>query len=68
MRLLEDIAKAGTTMIVVTHEMSFAKHVSNRVVFFDKGGLLMEDTPTAEFFDNPKTQRAREFLNALDLE
>lgn len=68
LRLLEDIAKAGTTMIVVTHEMSFAKHVSNRVVFFDKGGLLMEDTPTAEFFDNPKTQRAREFLNALDLE
>lgn len=68
LRLLEDIAKAGTTMIVVTHEMSFAKHVSNRVVFFDKGGLLMEDTPTAEFFDNPKTQRAIEFLNALDLE
>lgn len=68
LRLLEDIAKAGTTMIVVTHEMSFAKHVSNRVVFFDKGGLLMEDTPTAECFDNPKTQRAREFLNALDLE
>ncbi|HAU4290916.1 TPA: amino acid ABC transporter ATP-binding protein [Serratia marcescens] len=68
LRLLEDIAKQGTTMIVVTHEMSFAKHVSNRVVFFDKGGLLMEDTPTQEFFANPRTQRAKDFLNALDLE
>lgn len=66
--LLEDIAKQGTTMIVVTHEMSFAKHVSNRVVFFEKGGLLMEDTPTSEFFTNPKTQRAKEFINALNLE
>lgn len=68
LRLLEDIARQGTTMIVVTHEMSFAKHVSNRVVFFDKGGLLLEATPTAEFFANPRTQRAKDFLNALNLE
>jgi glutamate/aspartate transport system ATP-binding protein len=68
LRLLEDIAKGGTTMIVVTHEMSFAKHVSNRVVFFEKGGLLLENTPTKEFFDSPKTQRAKDFLNALNLE
>ncbi|WP_241170420.1 amino acid ABC transporter ATP-binding protein [Serratia marcescens] len=68
LRLLEDIARQGTTMIVVTHEMSFAKHVSNRVVFFEKGGLLMEATPTKEFFENPRTQRAKDFLNALNLE
>ena len=67
LRLLEDIAKGGTTMIVVTHEMSFAKHVSDRVVFFEKGGLLLENTPTKEFFERPKTQRAKEFLNALNL-
>lgn len=67
LRLLEDIAKGGTTMIVVTHEMSFAKHVSDRVVFFEKGGLLLENTPTKEFFECPKTQRAKEFLNALNL-
>lgn len=67
LKLLEDIARGGTTMIVVTHEMSFAKHVSNRVVFFEKGGFLMEDTPTKQFFENPKTQRAKDFLNALIL-
>ncbi len=67
LRLLEDIAKGGTTMIVVTHEMSFAKHVSDRVVFFEKGGLLLENTPTREFFECPKTQRAKDFLNALNL-
>ena len=68
LNLLEDIARQGTTMIVVTHEMSFAKHVSNRVVFFEKGGMLLENTPTQEFFKSPKTQRAIDFLNALNLD
>ena len=68
LRLLEGLAKGGTTMVVVTHEMSFAKRVSNRIVFFEKGGVVLEDSPTEEFFKQPRTARAREFLDCLNLE
>ena len=59
--VMTGLAKQGMTMIVVTHEMGFAKEVGNRLVFMDNGQIL-EDTTTKEFFSNPKTAKAREFL------
>ena len=55
------LAKEGMTMMVVTHEMSFAKQVANRVVFMDKG-FVVEDRSKDEFFDAPQSARAQEFL------
>lgn len=55
------LAKEGMTMMVVTHEMSFAKQVANRVVFMDKG-FVVEDRTKDEFFDAPQSARAQEFL------
>ena len=52
----------GMTMIVVTHEMSFAKNVSNRIVFFDGGKIVEESSNPIEFFSSPKTEQARKFL------
>jgi ABC-type polar amino acid transport system ATPase subunit len=65
LQLLGELAKAGTTMIVVTHELNFARKVSNRIAFFDKGEIL-EDRPTEEFFEAPATERARAFLDNLN--
>jgi glutamate/aspartate transport system ATP-binding protein len=60
------LAKEGMTMMVVTHEMGFAKSVSNRVVFMDEGRIV-EDCPTAEFFGQPEArhERARHFLSKI---
>jgi glutamate/aspartate transport system ATP-binding protein len=55
------LAQEGMTMMVVTHEMGFARKVANRVVFMDQGAIL-EDTAKDEFFQAPRTERAREFL------
>lgn len=57
-----ELAKAGMTMVIVTHEMEFAKAVADRIIFMDKGMICEESTPE-EFFNNPKTDRARSFLN-----
>ena len=54
--------RAGLTMLVVTHEMAFARDVSNRVVFMDSG-VIVEDAPPAELFTHPKHPRTREFLS-----
>lgn len=59
------LAKEGMTMLVVTHEMNFARRVADRVVFMDDGSILEESTPE-EFFENPKTQRAKDFLNSIN--
>ncbi|MEV6537123.1 amino acid ABC transporter ATP-binding protein [Streptomyces sp. NPDC051639] len=59
--VLVGLAAAGMTMIVVTHEMGFAQHAADRVVFMD-GGRILEIAPPAEFFDSPKHVRAAEFL------
>lgn len=59
--VMKDLAKSGMTMVVVTHEMKFAEEVSTKVVFMDDGVVLEEDTPQ-EIFNNPKTQRVRDFL------
>ena len=60
--VMRQLAKEGLTMIVVTHEMAFARTVSDRVVFMDKG-VVLEDAAPAELFGNPKHQRTREFLS-----
>lgn len=59
--VIKDLADTGITMILVTHEMSFAREVSDRILFLD-GGNVVEDATPQEFFTNPKSQRAREFL------
>jgi len=58
------LAKEGMTMIVVTHEMGFARKVANRVVFMDKGEIV-EDAPTADFFGKPRSERAQMFLSKI---
>jgi glutamate/aspartate transport system ATP-binding protein len=58
------LAKDGMTMIVVTHEMGFARKVANRVVFTDKGEIV-EDAPTADFFGKPRSERAQLFLSKI---
>jgi polar amino acid transport system ATP-binding protein len=62
--VMKDLAQSGMTMIVVTHEMGFAREVSNRVVFIDYGVILEEAEP-AEFFRNPKHERAKQFLKEV---
>ena len=62
--VMKDLAEAGYTMIVVTHEMGFAREVSDRVVFMD-GGYIVEEGDPAEIFENPKMERTREFLSRV---
>ena len=62
--LMRSLAKEGMTMIIVTHEMGFAKEVANRILFMDQGQIL-EDTSPNDFFSNPKTARAKEFLSKV---
>ena len=59
-----DLAKSGTTMMIVTHEMAFAEAVADRVVFLD-GGVIVEEGAPKEFFHNPQTERAKKFLNTF---
>jgi polar amino acid transport system ATP-binding protein len=61
------LAKSGMTMFIVTHEMGFAKLVANRIIFLENGKICEESHPK-EFFSNPKTQRAKEFLNIFQYE
>ncbi len=62
--VMKDLAKAGMTMVVVTHEMGFAREVSNRVIFIDEGVIAEENTP-AEFFGNPQCERLKTFLSKV---
>jgi ABC-type polar amino acid transport system ATPase subunit len=59
--VMRDLAASGRTMVVVTHEMSFARDVSSHVIFMEKGKIV-EEGPSKEFFDHPKDARTREFL------
>ena len=61
---MKELAKSGMTMIVVTHEMGFAKEVADRVMLFDEGMMVEENTPD-EFFDNPKNDRTKLFLSQI---
>ncbi|GHI01054.1 amino acid ABC transporter ATP-binding protein [Neobacillus kokaensis] len=64
LEVMKSLAHTGMTMAIVTHEMGFAREVADRVLFLD-GGVLVEDAPPAEFFLNPKSGRAREFLEKM---
>ena len=61
LNVMRKLAEEGMTMIVVTHEMSFAKDVSSHVIFME-GGNIVEEGSSKEFFENPKKERTREFL------
>ncbi len=60
--VIREVAEEGMTMLIVTHEMNFARQVADRIIFMDQGRILEESTPEA-FFEAPKTERAREFLS-----
>ena len=62
--VMKQLAQEGMTMVVVTHEMGFAKEIANRIVFLEEGKIIEENTPQ-EFFTNPKTERAQEFLRKV---
>lgn len=62
--VMRELAKEGMTMVIVTHEMGFAKNVGNRVLFMDKGEIV-EDSSPKEFFENPKNDRVKDFLNKV---
>jgi polar amino acid transport system ATP-binding protein len=57
LQVVLELAKTGMTMLIVTHEMEFARSVADRVIFMDKGNIVEENTPE-QFFDNPETDRA----------
>ena len=62
-----ELAKEGSTMLIVTHEMQFARAIADRIIFIDSSKIVEESTPE-ELFTNPKTDRARQFLNVFDFE
>lgn len=64
LELMKELAKSGMTMVVVTHEMGFAREVATRVLFIDEGKIQEENSPK-EFFANPKNERLKEFLSKV---
>ena len=62
--VMADLAKGGMTMIIVTHEMGFAKNIANRIIFMDEGRIIENNTPEV-FFNNPKEERTKVFLNQI---
>ena len=65
LNVMKDLASEGVTMVVVTHEMSFAKNVSNRVIFVEDGNII-EDTDSKSFFENPKNERIKQFIRSIN--
>ncbi|MFH6711556.1 amino acid ABC transporter ATP-binding protein [Streptococcus suis] len=63
--LINDLAKEGRTMLIVTHEMEFARAIADRIIFMDKGEIIEENT-AQNFFQHPQTQRAQAFLTTFD--
>jgi glutamate transport system ATP-binding protein len=64
LEVMTELAGEGMTMVVVTHEMNFARRVADRIIFMDGGKILEENTPE-EFFEHPQTSRAQEFLDSI---
>ena len=62
--VMRDLANEGMTMLVVTHEIGFAKNVSSKVVFMENG-VVVESAPTREFFESPKSERAKTFVSSI---
>lgn len=67
LQVVLELAKEGMTMAIVTHEMAFAKAVADRIIFLD-GGHIIEESAPKEFFEHPKTERAKQFLNTFQYE
>lgn len=67
LQVVLELAKEGMTMLIVTHEMDFAKAVADRVIFLDQGEIIEEEPPEI-FFGEPKTERAKRFLNTFHYE
>jgi L-cystine transport system ATP-binding protein len=61
---MQMLAKEGVTMVVVTHEMSFARDVANRVIFMEKG-VIVEEASSSDFFNRPREERTRQFLSRV---
>ena len=64
LQVMKELADSGMTMVVVTHEMGFAREVGTKVLFMDGGNIMEENTPQ-EFFTNPKSPRLQEFLSKV---
>ena len=64
LKVMQDLAESGMTMMCVTHEMGFAREVADRIIFVDKGQILENETPE-EFFTDPKHERAKQFLQQV---
>ncbi|WP_128895922.1 amino acid ABC transporter ATP-binding protein [Longirhabdus pacifica] len=64
LEVMKGLSHTGITMVVVTHEMGFAKEVADRICFMD-GGYLLEEAPPAQFFSSPQTERAKQFLDKI---
>ena len=64
LNLMKEVAKEHMTMVVVTHELSFAKEVATRILFMDEGTIIEEGTPE-ELFNHPKTERLKAFLGKI---
>ncbi len=64
LELMKDVAKEGMTMVIVTHEMGFAKEVADKVIFIDEG-IIKEEAPPQELFSSPKNERLQEFLSKV---
>ena len=62
--VMTELAKDGMTMVIVTHEMNFARRVADRVIFMDGGSIIEEGAPE-DFFEHPQTRRAQDFLNSV---
>ena len=62
--VMTELAREGMTMVIVTHEMGFARRVADRIVFMDEGSIVEENTPEA-FFSHPNSQRAVDFLHSI---
>ena len=65
LEMMQELANDGMTMVVVTHEMGFAREVSNRVVFMDRGHIVEESDDPYDFFANPKNERSKQFLSQV---
>ncbi|MDD3384059.1 MAG: AAA family ATPase, partial [Bacilli bacterium] len=64
LQVIKNLAKENITLIIVTHEMGFAKEIADRIIFMDEGKILEENIPQ-ELFANPKNERLKNFLNAI---
>ncbi|MDO5047170.1 MAG: amino acid ABC transporter ATP-binding protein [Anaerococcus sp.] len=65
LELMKELAKDGMTMVVVTHEMGFAREVSNKLIFMDKGEIVEKSDNPEDFFANPKEERSKQFLSMV---